>query len=97
MTGSSGRRAESLIRDISRGRALAGTRRHDPAGRGRPGTLRSAGFADTDRCLIFIGVAEVLAAIGLTLPGITLVQPWLVPAAAGGLMVVTISAAVLHV
>jgi uncharacterized membrane protein YphA (DoxX/SURF4 family) len=45
---------------------------------------------------IFIGVAEVLAAIGLTLPGITRIMPWLVPLAAGGLMIVTISAAVLH-
>ena len=28
---------------------------------------------------IFIGVAEVLAAVGLTLPGITRIQPWLIP------------------
>ncbi len=45
---------------------------------------------------VFIGVAEVLAAIGLTLPGITRILPWLVPCAAAGLMVVTISACFLH-
>ena len=31
---------------------------------------------------IFLGTAEVLAAIGLTLPGITRILPWLVPSAA---------------
>ena len=45
---------------------------------------------------IFIGVAEVLAAVGLTLPGITRVLPWLVPLAAAGLMIVTLSASILH-
>jgi hypothetical protein len=45
---------------------------------------------------IFIGVAEVLAAVGLTLPGITRIQPWLVPCAAAGLMIVMISATVFH-
>ncbi|PWT84487.1 MAG: DoxX family protein [Blastocatellia bacterium] len=46
---------------------------------------------------IFLGVAEVLAAIGLTLPGITRILPWLVPAAAAGLMIVMISATVFHI
>jgi hypothetical protein len=46
---------------------------------------------------LFLGVAEVLGAIGLTLPGITRVQPWLVPAAAVGIMIVMISATILHV
>jgi len=46
---------------------------------------------------IFIGVAEVLAAVGLTVPGITRVQPWLVPAAAAGLAVVMVCATVFHV
>jgi len=46
---------------------------------------------------IFIGAAEVLAAIGLIVPGITRVMPWLVPAAAAGLMIVMISATVFHV
>jgi hypothetical protein len=45
----------------------------------------------------FLGVAEVLAAIGLTLPGITRIKPWLVPSAAAGLMIVMIGAVVLHV
>ena len=44
---------------------------------------------------LFIGVAEVLAALGLTLPGITRIQPWLVSGAAVGLMIVMISATVL--
>jgi uncharacterized membrane protein YphA (DoxX/SURF4 family) len=46
---------------------------------------------------IFIGVAEVLAAIGLTLPGITRILPALVPAAAAGLTVVMISATIFHI
>ena len=46
---------------------------------------------------LFIGVAEVLAAIGLTLPGLTRIQPWLVPSAAAGLMIVMIGAVLLHV
>jgi putative oxidoreductase len=45
---------------------------------------------------IFLGVAEVLAAVGLTLPGITRIQPWLVPAAAAGIMVVMVSATGFH-
>ena len=45
---------------------------------------------------IFLGVAEVLAAVGLTLPGITRVLPWLIPCAAAGLMVVMIGATILH-
>ena len=46
---------------------------------------------------IFLGAAEVAAAIGLTLPGLTRILPWLVPAAAAGIMIVMISATVLHV
>lgn len=46
---------------------------------------------------IFLGIAEVLAAVGLTLPGLTRILPWLVPAAAAGIMIVMISATVLHV
>ena len=45
---------------------------------------------------LFLGVAEVLAAIGLTLPGLTRILPGLVPAAAVGVMIVTVSATVLH-
>lgn len=45
---------------------------------------------------LFMGVAEVLAAVGLTLPGFTRIRPGLVPAAAAGLMVVMVAATVLH-
>src|SRR5689334_17202065 len=37
---------------------------------------------------LFIGVAEVLAAVGLTVPPLTGVYPWLVSWAAAGLMIV---------
>ena len=45
---------------------------------------------------VFLGVAEVLAAVGLTLPGVTRIQPWLVPCASAGLMIVMISATIFH-
>ena len=45
---------------------------------------------------LFLGVAEVLAAVGLTLPGVTRIQPWLVSSAAAGIMIVMISATVFH-
>ena len=45
---------------------------------------------------LFLGVAEVLAAIGLTVPGFTRIQPRLVPAAAVGLMLVMLCATILH-
>jgi uncharacterized membrane protein YphA (DoxX/SURF4 family) len=45
---------------------------------------------------VFIGVAEVLAAVGLTLPAITRVLPWLIPLAAAGLMIVMLAATMLH-
>src|SRR5262245_40282086 len=45
---------------------------------------------------LFLGVAEVLAAVGLTLPGITRIQPWLISWAAAGLMIVMVGATVLH-
>jgi putative oxidoreductase len=45
---------------------------------------------------IFVGVAEILAAIGLTLPGITRILPWLTSWAAAGLMIVMGSAVVFH-
>jgi DoxX-like family len=46
---------------------------------------------------LFLGVAEVLAAVGLTLPGAMRVLPWLVSWAAAGVMIVTASATVYHV
>jgi uncharacterized membrane protein YphA (DoxX/SURF4 family) len=45
---------------------------------------------------LFIGTSEVLAAVGLTLPAITRIQPWLVSAASVGLMIVMICATVFH-
>lgn len=45
---------------------------------------------------LFIGVAEVFAAVGLVLPSATRILPKLTPMAAAGLMIVTISACVLH-
>ena len=45
---------------------------------------------------VFLGVAEVLAAIGLTLPGLTRIQPRLVPLAAAGIMIVMVSATIFH-
>jgi hypothetical protein len=45
---------------------------------------------------VFLGVAEVLAAVGLTLPGLTRILPGLVPAAATGVIIVMVSATVLH-
>ena len=46
---------------------------------------------------LFIGTSEVLAAIGLILPGLTRVMPWLVTWAAVGIMIVMVSATVYHV
>ena len=45
---------------------------------------------------LFLGVAEVLAAVGLTLPGLTRILPWLVTWAAVGVMIVTASATAYH-
>lgn len=46
---------------------------------------------------LFLGVAEILAAVGLTVPGFTRIKPWLVPCAASGIMIVMISATIFHV
>ncbi len=45
---------------------------------------------------VFLGVAEILAAVGLTLPGLTRILPWLVTWASIGVMIVTSSATVFH-
>jgi hypothetical protein len=45
---------------------------------------------------VFLGIAEVLAAVGLTLPGVTGILPGLVPAAAAGVMIVMICATIWH-
>lgn len=46
---------------------------------------------------LFLGVAEVLAAVGLTLPALTGVLPWLVSWAAAGIMIVMVSATIWHI
>ena len=46
---------------------------------------------------LFLGVAEVLAALGLILPGLTRILPWLVTWAAAGIVIVMVSATALHV
>lgn len=46
---------------------------------------------------LFLGVAELLAAVGLTLPGLTRILPWLVTWAAAGVMFVMVSATIYHV
>jgi uncharacterized membrane protein YphA (DoxX/SURF4 family) len=45
---------------------------------------------------VFIGVAELLAAVGLVLPGLLHLLTFLTPLAAAGLVVVTIGAVVFH-
>jgi uncharacterized membrane protein YphA (DoxX/SURF4 family) len=53
---------------------------------------------DTSKGLVtFIGLPELLGAIGLILPSATGISPWLTPLAAAGLSVVMILAAVFHV
>ena len=43
-----------------------------------------------------LGVAEILAAIGLILPGLTRILPWLVTWAAVGIMIVMVCATIFH-
>ncbi len=44
----------------------------------------------------FIGICELLGAIGLILPGITGIMPWLTSLAAVGLAIIMLGAAVTH-
>jgi hypothetical protein len=46
---------------------------------------------------LFLGVAEVLAAMGLTLPAAARIRPWLVSWAAAGIMIVMVAATIFHV
>jgi putative oxidoreductase len=46
---------------------------------------------------LFLGWAEILAALGLTLPAVTRIQPWLVVWAAVGIMIVMVSATYYHI
>ncbi len=43
----------------------------------------------------FIGVCEVLGALGLVLPGLLRIKPWLTPLAAVGLLIILVGAVVL--
>jgi uncharacterized membrane protein YphA (DoxX/SURF4 family) len=45
---------------------------------------------------LFVGAAELLAAVGLTLPGITRIQAWLVAWAAAGIMIIMVCATIFH-
>jgi len=45
---------------------------------------------------VFLGAAEVLAAVGLTLPGITGIQAWWTQWAAAGIIIVMVSATIFH-
>lgn len=45
---------------------------------------------------LFLGVVEILAALGLTLPGFTRIKPWLVSCAAAGIMIVMVGATIFH-
>ena len=57
----------------------------------------SAWAADVPQpLLLFIGVAEMLGALGLVVPRATGIRPWLTPLAAAGLAVVMLLAAGFH-
>ena len=45
---------------------------------------------------LFLGVAEILAGAGLTLPGLTRIMPWLISWAAAGIMIVMVAATGWH-
>lgn len=44
----------------------------------------------------FIGICELLAAVGLLIPGLTGILPWLTPLAAVGLTLIMLGSAVFH-
>jgi hypothetical protein len=46
---------------------------------------------------LFLGIAEVMAALGLTLPGLTRIRPRLVSWASAGVMIIMIGATVYHI
>jgi hypothetical protein len=62
-----------------------------------PATMIEAMNATMSTSLrVFIGVAEVLGAVGLILPGLTRILPWLTYWAAAGIMMVMICATIFH-
>lgn len=61
------------------------------------GMERWTGFSEMPRSqVVFIGIAEVLGALGLVLPMATGVLPWLTPLAAIGLAIIVATAAGFH-
>ncbi|MFA7419221.1 MAG: DoxX family protein [Melioribacteraceae bacterium] len=44
----------------------------------------------------FIGIAELLAAVGLILPGVLRIYTWLLPLTLAGLLIISVSATVYH-
>jgi len=61
------------------------------------GLERWTGFSDLPRpMVVFIGLTEVLGAIGLVLPMATGIVPWLTPLAAVGLAVIVLMATGFH-
>jgi uncharacterized membrane protein YphA (DoxX/SURF4 family) len=46
---------------------------------------------------LFLGVAEIAGGVGLILPGLTRIHPWLVTWAAVGIMIVMVAATILHI
>ena len=46
--------------------------------------------------IFFIGIMEILAAIGILLPAALRILPWLTPAAAGGMVIIQLAAVALH-
>jgi DoxX-like protein len=62
------------------------------------GMERWTGFSEMPRSqVVFIGITEVLGALGLVLPMATGVLPWLTPLAAVGLAIIVLMAAGFHV
>ena len=61
-----------------------------------PTRKQMASLPGGPRFFRFIGLAEILAAAGLTLPRWTGLLPWLTPLAAAGLIPIMLGAAVLH-
>jgi hypothetical protein len=45
---------------------------------------------------VIIGITELFAAVGLILPGITHILPWLTPLAATGLVIVMVGSVIYH-
>ncbi len=57
-----------------------------------PPEVLTAQFPLPELFVRFIGVCEVLGALGLILPGLLCVRPWLTPLAAAGLAIIMVGA-----